>query len=201
MNIQSDFTNQQYRDKYLSLGLLLTASCLVYPGQAFSQSDPGIAGGIDTQDSNIGFESTVLYSAIDTANMKPEFNRAGEPQPLVIGINQREYDEQYKTETIETILMPRQQIEFMANLEQGEVLLYSWQVDGKIYYDFHAHQQDVDPDIWIRYSDGAGTKNNGSIVAPYTGEHGWYWVNLDTRPVRLKLIVSGYYKDIVRIDL
>jgi hypothetical protein len=150
---------------------------------------------------DVSIESTILYSAIDTSGMTAEFNSSGEPQPVLSGINLREHDEVYNSETIETVLDPRQQIEYMANIDQGEVLLYTWEVDGKVYYDFHAHQENVDPDIWIRYSEGANLRSSGSIIAPYAGEHGWYWVNLDTRPVKLKLTVSGYYKNIFRVDL
>jgi hypothetical protein len=165
------------------------------------QTSPQPKDVIDNRISSPAHNSTVLYSAIDTSNMKPQYNQQGEPLPVIDGINLREHNEPYKTETIETTLIPRQQIEYMAKMDQGEVLLYSWEVDGKSYFDFHAHQENVNPDIWIRYEEGARLKANGSIIAPYSGEHGWYWVNLDTRPVKLKLTVSGYYKEMVRIDL
>ena len=133
--------------------------------------------------------------------MIPTYNRGVEPQPVVEGINFRSRQEIFKSENIETTLSPRQQIEYMANMEAGDILLYSWEVNGKMFYDFHAHQENVNPDIWIRYSQGAHTSDNGNIVAPYTGEHGWYWVNLDDKPVTLKLKITGYYKDIFRVDL
>jgi hypothetical protein len=165
------------------------------------QTSPQPKDVIDNRISSPTHNSTVLYSAIDTSNMKPQYNQQGEPLPVIDGINLRDHNESYKTKTIETTLLPRQQIEYMAIMDQGEVLLFSWEIDGKSYFDFHAHQENVNPDIWIRYEEGARLNSNGSIIAPYSGEHGWYWVNLDTRPIKLKLTVSGYYKEMIRIDL
>ena len=201
MKYRSHTQINQYKN-YLMTGSLIYSILLITSGMVYAQTNSITEDGLSLQDDNIvGIESTVLYSAIDTSNLIPEYSRSGEPLPVLSGINQREHAEKFKSETIETILNPRQQIEYMASIEQGEVLLFSWQVDGKIYFDFHAHQDDVNPDVWIRYSEGVNINNNGSIVAPYTGEHGWYWVNLDTKPVTLILTVSGYYKNILRHDL
>jgi hypothetical protein len=145
--------------------------------------------------------SETLYLGMDTRDMKPEFNRYGEPQPVLEGINLRSHDDPFKTETFQIRLMPGQQLEYMANMKQGEVILYTWKVDGRVYSDFHAHQLNVDPDIWVRYQEGGDLNANGSLVAPYDGEHGWFWANMDNKPVNLELTVSGYYIDIFRVDL
>jgi hypothetical protein len=183
--------NNQYNiSKPLQIfaGVLLMVT--VYP--ASTQSLEGIA---------TASASETLYSGLDTRGMKPEYNRYGEPQPVLEGINLRSHDTPYKTETFQTTLAPGQQLEYMANMKQGEVLLFSWKVDGRVYYDFHAHQVDIDPDIWIRYEEGGDPGANGSLVAPYDGEHGWFWANMDNKPVNLELTVSGYYMDIFRVDL
>ncbi|MGE4658114.1 MAG: hypothetical protein AAEI08_04185, partial [Gammaproteobacteria bacterium] len=77
-------------------------------------------------------------------------------------------------------------------------VLYSWDVDrGDIYVDFHGHEPGVS-DYWVRYKEqqeGAGGK--GSLVAPFGGEHGWYWLNYNDFPVVVTLNVSGYYSDII----
>jgi hypothetical protein len=173
-----------------SIGIILLSCYIITPDMIYAQSDQ-----------HLKLESTILYSAFDTSNMKPEYSPLGEPEPVLVDINLRQHNESFKTEIIETTLSPRQQIEYMATMDAGEVLLYSWETNGKTYFDFHAHQENVDPDVWIRYADGGKIKAHGSIVAPYTGEHGWYFVNLDTKPVTLKLTISGYYKNMIWIDL
>jgi hypothetical protein len=30
-------------------------------------------------------------------------------------------------------------------------------------------------------------------VAPFTGEHGWYWLNVSEGPITIKLTVTGYF--------
>ncbi|NNE38241.1 MAG: hypothetical protein HKN08_08050 [Gammaproteobacteria bacterium] len=142
-----------------------------------------------------------LSYAIDTSNVTAEFDSNGESQPVVTGINFQQYDSPFKTQTIETTIEPRQQVEYMVNMDQGNVLLFTWEIDGRIYHDLHGHQENVDPDIWIQYTEGRENTNHGNFTAAYTGEHGWYWVNLESRPVKLTLTISGFYKNIFRIDL
>ena len=34
---------------------------------------------------------------------------------------------------------------------------------------------------------------NGSLTAPFAGEHGWYWLNFNEFPVTVTLTVTGYF--------
>ena len=42
-----------------------------------------------------------------------------------------------------------------------------------------------------------GSGNDGSLVAPFAGEHGWYWLNYNEYPVVVTLTVEGYFDDII----
>ena len=55
-----------------------------------------------------GRDPNTLYITADTSQMIPAYNRSGEPQPVVEGINFRSRHEIFKSETIETTLNPRQ---------------------------------------------------------------------------------------------
>ncbi len=44
------------------------------------------------------------------------------------------------------------------------------------------------------------TGEHGSFVAPFTGNHGWYWKNLSTEPATITLEASGYHKKLQRIE-
>jgi hypothetical protein len=35
------------------------------------------------------------------------------------------------------------------------------------------------------------------LVAPFDGEHGWYWLNLSEQPVTIKLTVNGFHEKII----
>ncbi len=45
------------------------------------------------------------------------------------------------------------------------------------------------------------TKGHGSLVAPFAGEHGWYWLNISEKPVTIKLTFTGYHKEVKNYGL
>lgn len=95
-------------------------------------------------------------------------------------------------------LGPFQETEIKTVLDAAQVILYSWKVEGgKVYVDFHGHEPNGGQEF-VRYEEQQeGTGGNGSLVAPFAGEHGWFWLNLEETPVTITLQVSGYYKDII----
>ena len=142
-----------------------------------------------------------LYIRIDPASSEAIVNEFGEPQPFVDGANIRRHEQAYKAELIEINMAADEQVEYKALMKEGEVLLYSWKADGEMYFDFHAHQDTGDPNFFTRYAEGEGTADQGSIVAPYSGQHGWYWLNIAGKPVTITLRVSGYYDEVIEINL
>ncbi len=143
----------------------------------------------------------ILYPAIDPSGLKPLYDKEGESLPTLTGSSLRQHPQVYKTETVEAVVNPRSEMEFMTKINQGEVVLYQWETSEPLYFDFHGHQHDGNPDVWTRYAEGKTNRDQGSLVTPYTGEHGWYWANLGTKPVTIKLTISGYYELIYKIDL
>ena len=143
----------------------------------------------------------LLYIGIDPSATPAVVNEFGEAQPVMDGRNIRQHDESYKSETLEIELQLDESVEYKAIMEQGEVLLYHWEANGDVYYDFHAHQEAGDPDFFTRYAAGEGQQDKGSIVALYQGQHGWYWLNISDGPVKISLAVAGYYSELIKIDL
>lgn len=148
---------------------------------------------------NVQAES--LYESTEPATLQPRYDERGQSLPVMTESNLRRHDQQFKSETLEATLYPQSEMEFMTTIDQGEVMLFAWETSEPLYNDFHGHQPGVNPDVWTRYADGTANRDQGSIVAPYTGEHGWYWVNEGDKPVTIKLTLSGYYKTVFRIDL
>jgi hypothetical protein len=100
-------------------------------------------------------------------------------------------------------LAPREELEYKAELAQGEPLLYSWRVEGgPVYSEFYGEPtegewpRDFFQSYQIRPSSIA---EHGSFVAPFTGRHGWYWRNLSDEPASIRLETSGYYTKLGRI--
>lgn len=126
----------------------------------------------------------------------PDF---GQPVPLPNPAVHQDEPHAAVTRTVQLTLPAEGETEIKTALATGKVILYSWKVDrGQIYSDFHGHDPEAGDDYWVRYKEqqeGAG--DDGSLVAPFGGEHGWYWLNYNEFPVTVTLTVSGYFNDII----
>jgi hypothetical protein len=127
----------------------------------------------------------------------PAFN---EPVPLPNpGVHQAE-ERPIQTRTMTLTLKEGQQTEIKTVLQESKVIVYHWQTDGGLVYsDLHGHDPAAGQEFFVRYredQDGA-TEATGSLVAPFAGEHGWYWLNIHDGPVTITLTVTGFYDDIV----
>ena len=57
---------------------------------------------------------------------------------------------------------------------------------------------DFGTEFWVRYEEHQeGSGNDGSLVAPFAGEHGWYWLNYNEFPVVVTLTINGYFDEII----
>ena len=108
----------------------------------------------------------------------------------------------YHTDVIEIVMAPEDELEYKATLEQGEPLLYSWQTDNQehlVYYDFHGEpvkNNDRYPeDYFMSYEEKqeGASSSHGYLIAPFTGNHGWYLLNFNDYPVTVRLTISGNY--------
>jgi hypothetical protein len=104
-----------------------------------------------------------------------------------------------RTETMTIKLGLDEKTEVKAKLPKGKMLTYSWQVEGgKVYVDYHGHDPSMGDKFWVRYSEEDGVDHAaGSLVAPFTGEHGWFWLNVAEGPVTIKLTVTGYFDKLI----
>ena len=128
-----------------------------------------------------------------------EIPDAGEPTPLPNpAVFQQGNDNAY-TETLEIPIGPFEETEVKVVMTTGKMILFDWAVDqGTIYSDYHGHDPALGPDFWVRYREQMeGSGGDGSLVAPFDGEHGWYWVNYNEYPVTVTLTVAGYFDDII----
>lgn len=95
-------------------------------------------------------------------------------------------------------LAPGGTAEIKLAMEKGDEAQYAWVVDGgRINFDLHAHGGGQS----VTYEKGRGaTGGEGGILAPFAGEHGWFWRNRDDAPVSVTLRLSGDYSAIVQAD-
>jgi hypothetical protein len=103
-----------------------------------------------------------------------------------------------RNETLTVKLAVDGKTEVKAQILKGKMMLYTWEADGMVYVDYHGHDPSLGDKFWVRYSEQDGVEGaSGSLVAPFSGEHGWYWLNVSDKPVTIKLTVSGYYDKMV----
>jgi hypothetical protein len=85
-------------------------------------------------------------------------------------------------------------------MKPGGTLVYSWEVQSisdpqSFLTEFHGHTVPVGGrgDLMF-YEKGPGSKTGGSLIAPWQGEHGWYWQNKSDTPVVVRLRMAGFYE-------
>ena len=110
----------------------------------------------------------------------------------------------FRSETMVIALAEFEQVEVKAIMNRGDAIVYAWKLveGGTVYTDFHADPHDADryPEgYFVRYRESESGAESGSLVAPFTGNHGWYWLNIEENPVRIELTVHGYYDRIAEI--
>jgi len=133
-----------------------------------------------------------------TSIKRDEFGRAA---PYNIGENIQTSDKAFKELTMEIELPLDATVEYKLLMDQGDAAVYEWSVDdGEVYTDFHAHPPG-EGEFFTRYSETEGDSDQGAIVAAYSGQHGWFWLNISDKPVTVVLKVAGFYDDLIEIDL
>ena len=110
-------------------------------------------------------------------------------------------DKIFSKSTIVVELESGEQVEYKALMQRGDMILYSWSVEqGIVYADFHAdpteNKDSYPDDYFIRYRESETSNSSGSMVASFTGNHGWYWLNIEEFPIKITLEVAGFYSEI-----
>jgi hypothetical protein len=102
------------------------------------------------------------------------------------------------TDTVTFTLAPGATAEIKLVMAAGDVAPYAWIAEGgRINFDLHAHGDGQS----IDYARGRGeTAGEGSIEAPFAGEHGWFWRNRDDAAVTVTLQLRGAYSELVRTE-
>lgn len=99
------------------------------------------------------------------------------------------------TDTVTFTLEPGDTAEIKLTMAAGDVAEYAWTAEGgRVNFDLHAHSGGES----IDYERGSGTTDGeGSIEAPFAGDHGWFWRNRDSTPINMTINVRGDYSAVV----
>lgn len=111
-----------------------------------------------------------------------------------------EHEGEFRTDTIDIPLAPGSELEYKLGIEAGNGIVYEWNVleierPELLYSEFHGHTEPVNNvgDLMF-YRKAEGGSERGSLVAPFSGIHGWYLVNGSDQPIVVRLEVAGFYE-------
>ena len=100
----------------------------------------------------------------------------------------------YQQETIDLKLGPRESVEYKYRLDKGEALFYSWKATGLVNVEFHAEPDGAPQGYAETYEKkNAQQAASGTLTAPFSGIHGWYWENQTDGEVTVTLSAAGFY--------
>jgi hypothetical protein len=167
--------------------------------------------GIDPTGIGKALGLTSLHSAAAAAPAAAEADAAASPVPqgsqvsalgevraLTIASKQTVA---YRADIQEWTLAPGKGLEVKANLAKGATLIYSWKTkNGElINHDFHGDPTNANNNEFESFIAEKGvSQSSASLIAPFTGVHGWYWENKTSAPVTLVLHASGFYTGIAQ---
>lgn len=100
----------------------------------------------------------------------------------------------FTSESIAFVLAPREGMEYKYRLERGEALLYSWTATQPVNYELHAEPDGAPRGYAQSYEKKDATPSaSGTLTAPFSGIHGWFWENTTDLPVTVTLKSAGFY--------
>ena len=91
-------------------------------------------------------------------------------------------------------LEPGEFVEYKYRLEQGRSMVYSWTASFWVRSEMHS-EADGAPAGTAEFFEVAdeALQGHGSYVAPFSGIHGWYWLNEGDRTVTVTLHATGFF--------
>ncbi|HEX5683190.1 MAG TPA: hypothetical protein VFY73_04060 [Ideonella sp.] len=103
-----------------------------------------------------------------------------------------------RTETLSLTLEPGKGAELKALVDAGDGFVFHWTASGNVAVDMHGERPAVKDEYTSYWIEGAQREGAGRFVAPFAGQHGWYWLNRGQEPVTVQLSVTGFQDKLFR---
>jgi hypothetical protein len=109
--------------------------------------------------------------------------------PIIVG-----QDKPFTQETVDFKIGPHEGMEYKYRLAKGQALLYSWKASAPVNYEFHAEPDGAPRGYAQSYEKKSATPAAaGTLTAPFSGIHGWFWENTTGAEITVTLTTSGFY--------
>ncbi len=116
------------------------------------------------------------------------------PTPVMNTTAAHTYALPFRSDEIDIPIGKDGELEYKVRMQPGGTLIYSWKCPEPLYIDFHG-ESDKDPNNAVSYTvTQEAQSGNGSLIAPFTGIHGWYFQNQTDHVTKIRLKMSGFYE-------
>ena len=100
---------------------------------------------------------------------------------------------EYRVDHVELPLYPGEWVEYFYRLEEGGSMLFTWEATGQVSYNFHAAPDGAPAGYAESFDARESEQGHGTYTAPFSGIHGWYWVNIGSGEITITLTTAGFY--------
>ncbi len=140
-------------------------------------------------------EEAAADAAMDTAASQP---MAAAPSPASTVQPAPTNDGDTRSDVTTVTLAPGEGAEIKVAMADGARTEFDWSVEGgHVNYDTHADAPGIS---YHGYGKGReSTGENGTLVAAFDGNHGWFWRNRSGGTVTVILRTDGAYTEIKRV--
>lgn len=96
-------------------------------------------------------------------------------------------------------LAPTEAKEIKLVMAAGDVATFEWVSEGgRVNYSQHGDDGGANE---VRFEDGrAAPGQEGTMTAPFAGNHGWFWRNRGDAPITVTLRVGGAYAQMIEVE-
>lgn len=102
-----------------------------------------------------------------------------------------------RVDAVELDIAPYDYVEYKYRLAQSKTMLYSWEATSAVIADFHGARDGAAAGEEVSIERQTTVSGSGTLAAPFSGMHGWYWENPGNATVRVKLTTAGFYTSAV----
>ena len=107
----------------------------------------------------------------------------------------------YRTDEMTLVLESGEGAEIKAAMKAGDRMVFSWIATGGagVDVDMHGEAAGGAEGQATSYLKGEWQRSgHGAFAAPFAGNHGWFWQNLNDDPVTVTVKVSGFHQKLFR---
>ncbi|MDH4065376.1 MAG: hypothetical protein OEW19_13335 [Acidobacteriota bacterium] len=142
----------------------------------------------------VGHALGLYRPPVDAAADADAAGEAGAPSSAVLMRRQVPF----RTDEMTLTLKPGEGAEIKASMGRGQRMVFSWTAIGGAGVDVDMHGEASNGDATSYWKDEWQTSGHGAFEAPFAGNHGWFWQNLNDDPVTVTVKVAGYHDRLLR---